>query len=88
MILDNGYSEKKNTERQTPDKIKDFWLIGLFMPFVISNRIAAVGPVKLSDYVTHDNPPGINGWLVEGRIRFDAFVLNNKANAIYVHRSA
>jgi len=56
--------------------------------FVISNRIAAVGPVKLSDYKTHDNPPGVNGWLCEGRIYYDAFVLNNKANAIYVHKSA
>jgi hypothetical protein len=30
----------------------------------------------------------INGWLVEGRLRYDAFVLNNKANAIYVHKIA
>ena len=56
--------------------------------FVLTNRIAAVAPVKLSDYRTHDNPPGINGWLVEGRVRFGAFVLNNKAKAIYVHKSA
>lgn len=55
--------------------------------FIITNKIAAVAPVKLSDYKTHDNPPGINGWLVEGRMRFDAFVLNNKSKAIYVHKS-
>lgn len=34
-------------------------------------------------YKTHDNPPGINGALVEGRICYDAFVLENKAKAIY-----
>ena len=56
--------------------------------FILTNRIAAVGPVKLTEYKTHDNPPGVNGWLVEGRIYFDAFVLNNKAPVIYVHKSA
>lgn len=56
--------------------------------FIISNRIAAVGPVKLTEYKTHDNPPGINGWLIEGRVYYDAFVLNNKNKAIYVHKSA
>lgn len=56
--------------------------------FVITNPIATVSPVKLSDYKIHDNPPGINGWLVEGRVYYDAFVLNNKAKAIYVHKTA
>ena len=54
--------------------------------FVITNKIATVAPVKLSEYKIHDNPPGINGWLVEGRVYYDAFVLNNKAKAIYVHK--
>jgi len=53
--------------------------------FIITNRIAAVSPLKLMDYKVHDNPPGINGWLIEGRVFFDAFVLKNKKNAIYVH---
>lgn len=56
--------------------------------FVITNPIATCAPVKLTDYKIHDNPPGINGWLVEGRVRYDAFVLDNKAGAIYVHRTA
>jgi N4-gp56 family major capsid protein len=56
--------------------------------FLITHQIATVAPKKLQDYKTHDNPPGINGWLVEGRLRYDAFVLNNKANAIYVHKIA
>ncbi len=55
--------------------------------FIITNPIATVGPVKLSEYKIHDNPPGINGWLIEGRVRYDAFVLDNKKNAIYVHKS-
>lgn len=56
--------------------------------FFITNRIATVAPVKLSEYKIHDNPPGINGWLVEGRTYYDAFVLDNKKDAIYVHKSA
>ena len=56
--------------------------------FFIAHRIATTSPVKLSEYKIHDNPPGINGWLVEGRVYYDAFVLNNKKKAIYVHKTA
>lgn len=55
--------------------------------FFITNKIATTAPVKLSEYKIHDNPPGINGWLVEGRVYHDAFVLDNKKKAIYVHKS-
>lgn len=51
--------------------------------FVLTHASATVAPIKLQDYKIHDNPPGINGWLIEGRIRHDAFVLNNKKMAIY-----
>lgn len=56
--------------------------------FILTHKIATVSPVKLESYKIHDNPPGINGKLVEGRIRFDAFVLKNKEKAIYVHKTA
>ena len=56
--------------------------------FVITNAIAMPSPIKLQDYKIHIDPPGINGFLVEGRIRFDAFVLTNKADAIGVHKVA
>lgn len=56
--------------------------------FVITNPIACCAPVKLTEYKIHDNPPGINGMLVEGRVYYDAFVLENKAKAIYVHKGA
>ena len=49
---------------------------------------ASVSPVKLAEYKTHIDPPGINGTLVEGRIYYDAFVLTNKANGIVVHKNA
>ena len=51
--------------------------------FMIAHPVATVAPVKLEDYTVHENPPGISGSLVEGRICYDAFVLENKAKAIY-----
>lgn len=51
--------------------------------FMLCHPCATVAPTKLEDYNTHVNPPGINGMLVEGRIVYDAFVLDNKKMAIY-----
>ncbi len=51
--------------------------------FMAAHPCATVAPVKLEDYTIHDNPPGISGALVEGRICYGAFVLDNKAKAIY-----
>lgn len=51
--------------------------------FMIAHPIATVAPTKLEDYKIHQDPPGISGSLVEGRICYDAFVLDNKAKAIY-----
>lgn len=55
--------------------------------FILTNKIATTAAQKLTEYKTHDNPPGLNGWLVEGRVCYDAFVLNNKKNAVYVHKN-
>ena len=51
--------------------------------FMIAHPSATVAPVKLEDYKIHEDPPGISGSLVEGRIVYDAFVLDNKTKAIY-----
>lgn len=51
--------------------------------FMVAHPCATVAPVKLEAFNIHDNPPGISGALVEGRICYDAFVLDNKAKAIY-----
>ena len=51
--------------------------------FMIAHPCATVAPTKLEDYKIHEDPPGISGSLVEGRIAYDAFVLDNKAKAIY-----
>ena len=51
--------------------------------FMLAHPVATVAPTKLEDYKIHEDPPGISGSLVEGRICYDAFVLENKAKAIY-----
>lgn len=51
---------------------------------IVTNRMVMPAPVKLQDYKIHMDPPGINGWLCEGRLRYDAFILNEKADAIAV----
>lgn len=51
--------------------------------FLLAHPCATVAPTKLEDYKIHADPPGISGSLVEGRICYDAFVLENKAKAIY-----
>lgn len=56
--------------------------------FMLAHPVATVAPTKLEDYRVHDDPPGISGSLVEGRICYDAFVLDNKKNAIYYQATA
>lgn len=51
--------------------------------FMVAHPCACVAPVKLEDYRVHQDPPGVSGSLVEGRIVYDAFVLDNKTKAIY-----
>ena len=56
--------------------------------FILTHPIAATGPKQLEEYKIHDNPPGISGWLIEGRFIYDCFVLNEKADAIFYHGAA
>lgn len=51
--------------------------------FLLVHPCATVAPTKLEDYKIHQDPPGISGSLVEGRINYDAFVLENKVKALY-----
>ena len=52
--------------------------------FMIKLKGATADPVQLKDYKIHDNPPGVSGNLIEGRVIYDAFVLDTKAKGIYV----
>ena len=56
--------------------------------FILTHPLAACAPKQLEEYKIHDNPPGISGWLVEGRILYDCFVLKEKADAVWYHGTA
>lgn len=51
--------------------------------FMLCHPLACTAPVKLSSAQMHDNPPGVSGWLVEGRYNYGAFVTDNKKKGIY-----
>ncbi len=56
--------------------------------FIITVPSACTSSIKLAEYKIHEDPPGVNGWLLEGRVYYDAFVLNNKKAAVYRHINA
>lgn len=53
--------------------------------FVIVHPSAGCSPMQLEDLKTHDNPPGINGALIEGRFVYDSFIMTAKQNGTYRH---
>lgn len=55
--------------------------------FVITHPLVMPSPIKFAEMKIHEEPQGISGWLVECRFYYDAFVLDNKANAIGVHKN-
>ena len=52
--------------------------------FIMTHPMASPSPVKLAEYKIHTDAPGISGKLVEGRVYYDCFVLDNKKDIIYV----
>ncbi len=55
---------------------------------IITNPLTTPSPIKLQEFKINYNAPGISGALVEARVRYDAFVLSKKADAIAVHTPA
>jgi N4-gp56 family major capsid protein len=56
--------------------------------FILIHPKCSVSPKKLEDYKVHQDPPGISGHLIEGRIIYDCFVMAAKKNALYAHKIA
>lgn len=48
----------------------------------IARKESLLLPRKIASYKTHNNPPGLDGWLMEGRVYYDAFVLGAKAAGV------
>jgi hypothetical protein len=55
---------------------------------IITHPSVMCAPEKLKDYMVHKNAPGINGYLIEFRIRYDAFIDVNRINCVGIHKTA
>ena len=53
--------------------------------FLIAHPSATVTVEQLNEYKIHEDAPGYSGWLVEGRMIYDSFVLAGKQDALYAH---
>lgn len=86
---DLAYQDLKNGQIGEVDGVPLIMVPASYMPFdtdlILVHPSAVTAPLKLEDYKIHDNPPGINGYLAEGRIIYDAFVLTAKTGAIAIH---
>jgi len=56
------------------------------MNFMIVYKGAGTNPIKLNDTKVHQDPPGISGNLLEGRVYFDCFVFETKKMGIYLDK--
>lgn len=52
--------------------------------FIAANKKSIVVPEKINELKVHNTPQGVSGVLIEGRHLFDAFVLGNYADGVYV----
>lgn len=89
---DLGYKDKKSGVLGTVDGVKIVVVPSGRMPantdLIISHPSVCVSPEKLVDYTLHKNPPGVGGWLLEYRHRYDAFVDTNRTGCIGIHKTA
>lgn len=86
---DLAYTDLKNGQVGEVDGVALIKVPSSYFPYdtdlILVHPSATVAPLKLEDYKIHDNPPGINGFLVEGRVIYDAFVLAAKTGAMAIH---
>lgn len=85
-------NDRKSGKYGTVDGVKLIVTPSAYMPantdLILVHKSVMVSPMVLTDYVIHKNPKGINGNLVEGRVAYDAFVLDAKIDGVAVHRTA
>lgn len=56
--------------------------------FILIHPSCTCSPLKLEELKVHENPPGINGKLIEMRYIYDCFVFESKKMAICKHLNA
>ena len=65
---------------------------GTYMPtntgFIMKYKGATVDPIKLKTLRVHKDPMGVDGDVLEGRILYDAFVLDAMCHGVYAYMTA
>lgn len=89
---DSAYSDRKSGSLGTVDGCTVVIAPSSRMPantdLIITHPDVTTFADVLTDYITHKNAPGVNGYLIEGRHAYDAFVDTNKVNQIAIHKTA
>lgn len=94
FVLDSNdaYGDRKSGSLGTIDGTKIIVVPSSYMPsvtnLILTHPSVMVSPMVLTDYFTHENPPGISGWRIEGRVVYDAFVLTTKQAGVAVHHTS
>ena len=92
MASDIAMEKRINGQMGEVDGVKIVPVPSTYMPanhaFVLIHPSALLACDKMEDYKTHDNPPGISGALIEGRVRYDAFAVTAKKDGLYAHKNA
>jgi len=92
LASDKGQSKNESGDLGSVDGVKVVVVPSGRMPsncdLIITHPSVLVAPEKLRDYTIHKNPPGINGYQIDYRHRYDAFVDTNRLNATGFHMTA
>jgi hypothetical protein len=87
-----GQAKNESGDLGSVDGVKVVVVPGSRMPsncdLIITHPSVLTAPEKLRDYTIHKNPPGINGYQIDFRQRYDAFVDANRVNATGFHMTA
>lgn len=89
---DLAYKDRKSGDLGQVDNCDVVIVPGSRMPsatdLIITHPDNMTAPEKLKDYTVHKNPPGVNGYLIEYRIRYDAFFDLNKIFTLAIHKTS
>lgn len=94
FILDSdaAYHDLKSGSLGTVDGVQVVICPSSRMPsatdLIITHPINMAAPEKLRDYTVHKNPPGVNGYLIEFRIRYDSFFDLAKIFTLAIHKTS
>lgn len=89
LASDIAMNKRVNGQVGEVDGVKIVPVPSTYLPsgveFILTHPSATVAAEKLYEYKTNNNVPGLSGTLIEGRVRYDAFVIDQKADALWAH---